>query len=171
MKLYEGKLPIIAHELVGALIDAELIEVLPEEREEAELDVQATLREYLRVEHEINERAREILQIRGLDFSAFFRIKKGLADEKGIAIGDEAVDYLVMQIIEQFMHSAHVEEVFGEDRELRVKMGPVIKKHTEMEDELDREVRDKIKNLEEGTADWEIEYARVMDNVKRVKKL
>jgi hypothetical protein len=28
-------------------------------------------------------------------------------------------------------------------------------------------VRDKIKNLQEGTKTWEVEYARVMEQVKR----
>jgi hypothetical protein len=171
MKLFEGKLPVIAHEIVTTLVKEEAIEVLPDEVEEAVLDVQAILKEYMRMELEINERAREILQIRGLDFSNFFRIKKQLADEKGIALGDEAYDYLCRQVIELFLHSAHVEEVFADDNALRLKMGPILKKHTEMEEELDKEVRDRIKNLEEGTASWETEYKEVMEKMKRLKKL
>lgn len=171
MRLYEGKLPLIAEDLITTLTRAELIEVLPEAKSEAVLDVEATFKEYMRAEAEINERAREILQIRGLDFSNFYRIKKQLADEKGISIGEEMIDYVIRQVIEQFMHSAHVEEVFGDDRDLRLKMAPVIRKHTEMEEDLDREVRDRIKNLEEGSAEWEIEYREVMSNVKRLKRL
>ncbi len=171
MRLYEGKLPIISHEIVDDLITGELIEVDPESRGEAELDVEAILNEYMRVEFELNEHAREILQIRDLDFSNFYRIKKKLAEERGFKIGDESIDYLILQIIELFMHSAHIEEVYGDDKDLRLKMGPVLRKHTEMQEELDREVRNKIRNLEEGGADWEIEYSKAMEKVKRLKNL
>ena len=36
---------------------------------------------------------------------------------------------------------------------------------------FDQEVRSKIKNLQEGTASFEIEYQRVMDEIKRKKRL
>ena len=32
--------------------------------------------------------------------------------------------------------------------------------------EIDQEVRDRIKNLEEGTAAWEVEYNKVLEQVK-----
>jgi hypothetical protein len=41
----------------------------------------------------------------------------------------------------------------------------------DVENDLDREVRSKIKNLQEGTSDFEIEYARVMDQIKQKRKL
>jgi hypothetical protein len=70
------------------------------------------------------------------------------------------------------MQSSHVEEIFGTDRDLRSKINPVIKRYTAARDEeLDREVRSKIRNLEEGSAAWEIEYERVMDRVQRTKGL
>jgi hypothetical protein len=40
-----------------------------------------------------------------------------------------------------------------------------------VDDGIDEEVRRRIKNLQEGTATWEIEYQRVMDQVKRQQKL
>jgi uncharacterized protein len=43
----------------------------------------------------------------------------------------------------------------------------VLERHMAAEEELDREVRDKIKNIEEGTKTWEVEYARMMETVKR----
>ena len=41
----------------------------------------------------------------------------------------------------------------------------------DVEGELDQEVRSKIKNLQEGTATFEIEYQRAMDELKRKKRL
>jgi hypothetical protein len=50
-------------------------------------------------------------------------------------------------------------------------MRTVLRHHTEIEEEIDQEARAKIKNLEEGTRDWEIEYARAMDKVKKRRGL
>ena len=41
----------------------------------------------------------------------------------------------------------------------------------EVENDLDREVRSKIKNLQEGTSDFEIEYTRVMEQIKQKRRL
>ena len=41
----------------------------------------------------------------------------------------------------------------------------------DVENDLDREVRSKIKNLEEGTSDFEIEYTRVMEQIKQKRRL
>ena len=69
------------------------------------------------------------------------------------------------------MHSNNVEEVFVEDVELRRKMAPAFKKHMAADSSLDAEVRAQIKHVREGTRDWEIEYARVLEQVKRKKGL
>jgi hypothetical protein len=36
-----------------------------------------------------------------------------------------------------------------------------------VEDELDTEVRARLKNIQEGTDAWDVEYARVMDQIKQ----
>jgi hypothetical protein len=41
----------------------------------------------------------------------------------------------------------------------------------DVETDLDREVRSKIKNLEEGTNTFEVEYARVMEQIKKTRGL
>jgi hypothetical protein len=75
------------------------------------------------------------------------------------------------QLIGVLMHSQFVEEVFSEDHDLKSRMKTVLKRHTDIEEELDRETRTKIKNLQEGTQDWDIEYARAMAQVKRRRGL
>ena len=55
--------------------------------------------------------------------------------------------------------------------ELRKKITNILRKHMDVGGELDEEVRSKIKNLEEGTASFEIEYQRVMGELKRKKGL
>jgi hypothetical protein len=65
------------------------------------------------------------------------------------------------------MHSNNVDEVFADDGTLRRRMKDVLKKHMAIDEELDAEVRQRIKNLEEGTQAWELEYSRVMDQIRQ----
>ena len=171
MRLYPGKVPFIARETITEPLQTGDIEVLTSERDEAVLDIEAILSEYLRVTRELNDRAKEILEIRNLDFSYLYRVRKGLFEEKGIPLDETIVDYLVDQTIEMFMHSVHIDEVYADDNILRGKIGIILRKHMEDSEKLDQEVRDRIKNLEEGTDSWEIEYKKMMSKVKRTKNL
>ena len=53
MKLYRGKIPVIAQEVVQQLTDANHIDVDPEMKPEAEQDLQAIMHNYLREEQPI----------------------------------------------------------------------------------------------------------------------
>ena len=165
MKLYSGKIPVIAEEIVRQLSQAGDIDV--SDAREAQLDVEAVLKEYQRLDREITDRAKDTLEQRKLAYSELGKIKRTLADERGFGLGDEATMWIANQILETFMQSNHVEEVFADDAVMRRKMREVLKKHMAVDEELDTEVRRRIKNLAEGTQTWEIEYARVMDQMKR----
>ena len=169
MRLYSGKIPTIAGEIVKTLVDSGDIAVL--DRGEAEMDAQAVLKEYLRLDREVTERAKDVLQKRGLPYEQFGKVKRTLAHEKGLGLGEEALEWMTAQMIESFMQSPHVEEIFAEDTVLRKRMADVLKKHMLVDEELDEEVRRKIKNLEEGTATWEVEYSKVLDQMKRNRGL
>lgn len=164
MKLYAGKIDTIASEVVGRLVSDGDIEVT--DRQEAELDVASILKEYLRVDRELTERAKDILEIRGLGYSAFGRTKRALAEQKDFGLGEEGMNWMVTQTLELFMQSAHVEEIYAEDNTLRRKMKEILRKHMAVDEELDREVRQRIKNLQEGTSAWDVEYTRVMEQMK-----
>ena len=86
-------------------------------------------------------------------------------------MGDETLDYLLDQVVEMLMHSGNVDEVYVEDVELRRRMAPVFKKHMAVDSSLDAEVRAQLKHVREGTRDWEIEYAKVLEQVKRRRGL
>ena len=169
MKLFSGKVPIIAAEMARALIDDGDIE--SDSPEEVELDIQAVLKEYLRTDRELTEKAKDFCEKRGWPLSTYYKVKRKLAERQRFVTGDDAVDYIMEQIIGAFMHSQFVEEIFTEDHDLKRKMKVILKRHTEIEEEIDVEARAKIKNLQEGTRDWEIEYARAMDAVKRRRGL
>jgi hypothetical protein len=50
-------------------------------------------------------------------------------------------------------------------------MRPVLKKYLAADDELDAEVRNKMKNLQEGTRTWEVEYQKIKNEIQRRKGL
>ena len=169
MRLYAGKISVIGTELIKSLVDSGDIAV--NSKPEAELDVQAVLKEYLRLDREITERAKDVLQKRGLPYEQFGKVKRAMAAEKGLGLGEDALEWMTNQMIESFMQSPHIEEIFADDTVLRRKMVDILKRHMMVDEELDEEVRRRIKNLEEGTATWEIEYNNALDQIKRNRGL
>lgn len=165
MKLYQGKIPTIAEEIIRSLVDTGDIEV--SDAREAQLDVESVLKEYLRMDRELTDKAKDVLERKKMPYEQFGKVKRAMADEREFATGEEAPNWIANQIIETFMHSAHVEEVFADDTVLRRKVRDLCRKHMHVDAELDEEVRRRIKNLSEGTQTWEIEYARVMEQMKR----
>jgi uncharacterized protein len=165
MKLYTGKIPTIAQEMIQSLVQSEEIEV--NDGQEAQLDVEAVLKEYVRMDREITDKSKDLLEQRKLPYGQFGKLKRALAEERGFALGEESTMWIANQILETFMQSQHVEEVYADDVVLRKKLKEILKKHMMVDEELDQEVRTRIKNLEEGTQKWELEYAKVMDQVKR----
>lgn len=165
MKLYQGKIPALAEETIQVLAEAGDIEVT--DPKEAQLDVESVLREYLRMDRELSDRAKDVLEKKKLPYEQFGKVKRAMAEERGLGAGEEATAWIANQIVETFMHSQHVAEVFADDTTLRKKLRDVLKKHMQVDQELDEEVRRRIKNLTEGTATWDIEYAKVMEQMKR----
>jgi len=169
MRLYSGKIPSIAAEIVKGLVEAGDIAVI--DKTEAEMDAQAVLKEYLRLDREITDKTKDALQKKGLPYEQFGKVKRSLAHEKGLGLGEDSLEWMTSQMIESFMQSPHIDEIFVEDSVLRKRMADVLKKHMLVDQELDEEVRRKIRNLEEGTATWEVEYSKVLDQLKRNRGL
>lgn len=165
MKLFPGKIDTISADIIGQLVRDGDLEV--SNRHEAELDVASVLKEYLRLDRELTERAKDILEIRGLPYSAFGRTKRALAEQRDFGLGEESLSWICTQLLETFMQSKHVEEIFAEDTVLRRKMKEILQRHMSVDEELDQQVRERIKNLQEGTHAWELEYNRVMDQMKQ----
>lgn len=165
MRLYSGKVDTIAAEIIARLSQESDIEV--GDPAEAQLDAASVLKEYIRVDKELTERAKDILEIRGLPYSHLGRTKRQLADQKDFGLGEEGITWITNQLLEAFMNSRHIDEVFSDDVVLRRKIKDICKKHMMVDETIDQEVRDRIKNLEEGTSAWEIEYAKVLEQIKQ----
>ncbi len=169
MRLYSSKITPLSEEIVKTLVDSKDIEC--ESKKEVAHDLEAVFNNYLRLEKEAADRAKDMAQARGLPPSELPRLRKLAAEQRGIKVGDELLDYLLDQLIEMLMHSGNVDEVFGEDHDLRRRMRPVLRKYLEMDEALDGEVRGKLKHVQEGTRTWEVEYQRLMGEIQRRKGL
>ncbi len=165
MKLYSGKIPVIAKEVTHALVRAKAIEC--EFESEVSADFEAVLKEYLRFERRVTDEAQRALDRQGLSYDQLRRVRGEFAKKRGAPDADDILPYLVGQIIDMLFHSAHVEEVFAEDTALRTLIVPVLRKHLDVEASLDEAIRAKIRNLKEGTPEYEIEYDRISGQVKR----
>lgn len=164
MRLYTAKIGPIASEIVRTLTDGNHIEVTS--AAEVELDVQSVLKEYSRVDRELTEKAKDQMESRGLAYEHFGKIKRQLAGEQDFGLGEDALSWICTQLMETFMHSVNVDEVFADDATLRRIMKDVLRKHMAVDDAIDHEVRQRIKNMEEGTTAWEVEYKKVMDQIR-----
>jgi len=172
MKLYRGKISPIAQEMSQVLVREKAIEVTDQGLPEVRLDIEAVLKEYLRTEREINDEARELLERRGEGFSHFGKTKRKVARRRKFGLGEEALDWITKQLIEMLLHTVHVEEVWAEDNVLRKHMREILKKHMKDADsEIDLEVRKRIKNLNEGTSDWDERYQQIKEQIKSSRGL
>jgi len=169
MRLYSGRIQTVAAEIVKALLKAGDIEA--QSPREVEADIAAVLTGYLEAERDVTERAKDLLQARGLAQTELARTRKLIADQRGIKLGDEALDYVLDQIVEMLMHSQNVDEVYAEDVELRRKARAVLAKEEQVGEDLEREARSRMKHVQEGTRTWEVEYRRVMEDIRRRRGL
>jgi len=171
MKIYRGKIKPISEDIVKKLVDDGDVEITEEEAPEVILDIEAIIREYLRMEEEISVQARDIIQKHDMSYTEFGKLRRQIAEEKGFETGDKAILWIANQIIECFMINSRVDEVYTEDYHLRKKIAHVFSEHLGIEEQVDREVREKIKNLEEGTPEWDIEYQKLYSKIARRKGL
>jgi hypothetical protein len=171
MRLYPKLVPIIARELIQRLTTDGDLEVEPIRVADAELDMAAIMREYLAAEEKVNQATREALERRGYDFSKFNQVKREMADVRGFKLGDEGVEFLINQMLEFLLVSRNVEEVFADDNQMRPKILQVMKRHLDVDDDIDREARGRLKHLQEGTSAFEIEYQKVLEQIRRARGL
>ena len=171
MRLYPKVIPTIAREVVQTLMQDGDIEVETLRIADAEMDMAAIMKEYLAAEERVNSATREALERRGYDHSKFNQVKREMADVRGFKMGDEGIEYCINQMIEFLLISRNVEEVYSEDQGIRRKVFQIFKKHLDVDDEIDREARARLKHLQEGTSAWDIEYGKTVELLRRSRGL
>src|SRR5687768_4049976 len=171
MRLYPKVIPIIAREVVQRLMQDGDVEVETMRIADAEMDLSAIMREYLAAEERVNQATREALERRGYDASKFNQVKREMADVRGFKMGDEGIEYCINQMLEFLLISRNVEEVFSADTVMRTKIFQSMKKHLDVDDEIDREARGRLKHLQEGTSAFEVEYNKTVEQIRRARGL
>lgn len=171
MKLYRAKVPVIAHDAIKALSDAGDIEVDPDRRHDAEMDLAAIMDEFLRRDAELRTRAKDAVEKRNLPYSSYGSIRKELADEVGHPMGDDVVRFLCRQFIENLLISPSIEEVYAEDAVMLRRLRDVLNAHDVDEDGIRAEVAGKIKNVQEGSVEYELALAEAVREIKKRKGL
>ncbi len=165
MNLHRHQLPTLARNIVKALGEAGDIEV--GDAREVERDVESVLSTYLDQLDQAMSRARDLVQQRGLPQGEFGRIKQLAAEQAGIKVGEDALDFVLDQLTEMLMRSSHVDEVFAPDHQLRARIRPFLMQGEELDKEVEAEVKGRLKHVKEGTSAWEIEYGRIKDEIRR----
>lgn len=167
MKLYRLKVPQIAHAVIEKLVNAGMIDVLPEGRAEAELDLVAIMEEYLRRDNELREAVREHMSAMNTPYDQYGKVRSQFAADWGHPIGNDVDRFLARQFIENFMISRWIDEVFAEDKEIHRAILEVLRAHDVDERALRDEARERVKNLTEGTVEYELALAEAMRDVKK----
>jgi hypothetical protein len=171
MRLYPKVIPIISRECIQKLMQDGDLEVEPLRIADAEMDLSAIMREYLANEERVNQATREALERRGYDYSKFNQVKREMADVRGFKMGDEGIEYVINQMIEFLLISRNIEEVYAADNVLRQKIFAIMKRHLDVDEEIDREARTRLKHLQEGTSAFDIEYNKTIDQIRRARGL
>jgi uncharacterized protein len=171
MKLYRKVIPSIARDIVEALVSKGDIELEEGLEQEAPRDFEAILAEYIRAEREVCEYTRDVLASRGWPSSKYSEARKVAAASKKLPLDDDALDYVINQMLEFMLISPNIAEVYAEDHIMRKKIADIIRRYRKLNEELDAEVRGRLKHLQEGTQDWEIAYQKTMEEMRRTKGL
>ena len=167
MKLYRVKIAPIAHEVIQTLNDTGLIEVDPEKRTEAELDLVAIMEEYLRRDGALREAVRENMSAHNIPYEQYGKVRSKMAEEWGHPTGDDVERFLSRQMVENFMISHFVTEVFADDKEIFKKILQILVHNDVDEGALRAEAQERIQNIPEGTVDYELALNRAMKEVKK----
>ncbi len=171
MKFYSKLIPAIARDIAQVLMDNKDIEVEPDLVEEAREDFASIMREFKRQDDALVDEAKTLLIRRDWPYSKFSMARRMVAAQRKFPLGDDGVDYVINQMLEFMLISKNIEEVFSPDNVLRKRIVTILRKHMDIDEEVDREVRARLKHLQEGTSDWEIQYKQVLEQVRRNKGL
>lgn len=167
MKLYRSKVPEVARAIVEQLLRDEDIAVEPASRAEAETDIVAICEEYLKRDNDLRERVRSTMASESIGYDEYGRTRSRVAEEWNHPLGEDVEKFLARQVVENFMISRWVAEVFTEDGVLWRKVLGILRSFDVDERALRQEAQDMIKNATEGTVEYEMALQRAMRDVRR----
>ncbi len=167
MKLYRARIPAIAHAVLERLSTEGDLEILPENRLEAEQDLVAVMEMYLRRDQELREAVRELMERKGIPYDQYGKSRSEVAESWGHPVGDEVDRFLARQFVENFMISRFIDEVFSDDKEFYRKILDTLKAHDVDERALRAEAEERIKNIPENSVERQDALNRALKEVRK----
>jgi len=161
----------LAETIVDTLVRDGDIEILGSLHNQVVKDVIGFIEDYTNEEQAITDAAKAVIERKGLPISQLHRVRDILAEEKGVKLGDEAMEYLADKIIRYLLTEDSIDEVYSDDVTMRKKIFDTFHRFIDIEDDIDREVRSRIKNIPENSPIFKIEYEKVLREVKRKRGL
>ena len=171
MKLYKGKIPVIAQDLVTKLVNEGDVELVPDMRSEAVEDLASIMNNYLRQERRLSNIVRDHIAEYKIEYDRRGEIRREKAKEMGHPIGDRVMPYLATQFNRMIMNSPHFDEVYSPDNVIRSKIFEVLRSNNVNEQELHDEAKSRLSNLDENSLDYEIRYREAIADVRRRRGL
>ena len=171
MKLYRAKIPVVAKEVVEKLCIEGDIEVAIENREEAERDFAAIMDEYLRRDMDLRNRIRDYMARRNIPYDQYGRTRTQLAEEQDHPLGDDVERFLARQFVENLMITRFVDEIYEEDNVMYKKILEILRSHDVDERAIREEAKNRVKNVQEGTVDYEVALQRAIKEEKKRRGL
>lgn len=167
VKLYRSKIPQIAAETLDTLIKDGDIDVSFEKLEEARKDLAAIMEEYLRRDNDFRNRVRDHMAATNIPYDQYGKARSRIAEEWQHPLNDEVERFLARQFVENMMISQFIEEVFADDKDLYRKVIEVLKRHNVDEAQIREEAIGRIKNVREGTVEYEIALQNAIKEIKK----
>ncbi len=171
MKIYMKLIPSIAQEILRVLSKDGDIEIKENRFDEAVLDVSKVFRDYLEEEEEINQEAMIYIQDHKMPSRDFASVKAKISEERGFDYGDDAIEMVLADVVDALLKSKNIEEVYEDNNALIKKMSEIVKKYLDVDEQLDKEAREQLKNLEEGSLEWDIAYKKAIHEIKKKKNM
>ncbi len=79
------------------------------------------------------------------------------------------IEYLTGKIIEILWNSEHVEEIYASNRTLKQKISAIFEEYCNLDEVVEEEAARRLKHLQKGTQDWEIEFDKLSEEIRRKK--
>ncbi len=167
MRLYRTRIPVISNGVIKRLCEDGDIDVELEDRPEAEQDLIAIMETFLSRDLDLRDAVKDTMSSRAIPYDRYSKVRSEIAEEWGHPTGESVKKYLSRQFVENFMMSNFVQEVYADDEALFRKTLDIIRSFDVDERALRDEARTLIKNVSEGTVDYEIAFAQALKETKR----
>ncbi len=167
MRLYRTRIPVIANAVIERLCNENDIDVALQDRGEAEQDLVAIMETFLKRDLDLRDAVKDTMSRRAIPYDQYSKVRSQIAESWAHPTGESAKKFMARQFVENFMISNFIEEVYTDDDSLFRKTLDTIRSFDVDERALREEAKAQVKNVSEGTVDYEIAFAEALKEVKR----